>query len=92
MSWEYFIIYLDKFEYDVEENECEPFSPLKHLFKKNVLTILLINIWIFYSLLVYMWGVEGVTMWLARNINMRLMARNIYEIFNLKKIYFKMSF
>ena len=61
LSREYFIIYLDKFEYDVEENECEPFSPLKDLFKKNVLKILLINIWIFYSLLVYMWGVEGVT-------------------------------
>ena len=63
LSREYFIIYLDKFEYDLEENECEPFSPLKDLFKKNVLKILLINIWIFfYSLLVYMWGVEGVTM------------------------------
>ena len=31
LSREYFIIYLDKFEYDVEENECEPFSPLKDL-------------------------------------------------------------
>ena len=61
LSRDDFIIYLDKFEYDVEENECEPFSPLKDLFKKNVLKILLINIWIFIPLLVYMWGVEGVT-------------------------------
>ena len=45
LSREYFIIYLDKFEYDVEENECEPLSSLKDLFrKKNVLKILLINI------------------------------------------------
>jgi len=51
LSREYFIIYLDKFEYDVEENECEPFSPLKDLFKKNVLKILLINIWIFLFLI-----------------------------------------
>jgi len=52
-----FIIYLDKFEYDLEERECEPFIPLKGLYLK----ILLINIWIFILLLVYMWGVEGVT-------------------------------
>ena len=32
---DYFIIYLDKFEYDVEENECDPFSPLKDLFRKK---------------------------------------------------------
>ena len=61
LSREYFIIYFYKFEYDVEENECKSFSPSKDLFKKNVLKILLINIWFFYSLLVYMWGVEGVT-------------------------------
>ena len=29
---------------------------------KNVLKILLINIWFFIPLLVYMWGVEGVTL------------------------------
>ena len=61
LSREHFIIYLDKFEYDVEENECEPFFPFERLVKKNVLKILLINIWIFFSLLVYMWGVEDVT-------------------------------
>jgi len=41
LSRDYFIMYLGKFEYDVEENECEPFSPLEDLFrKKNVLKIL----------------------------------------------------
>jgi len=35
LSQDYFIIYLDKFEYDVEENECEPFFPLKDLFWKK---------------------------------------------------------
>ena len=35
-----FIIYLDKFEYDVEESECKPFTHLKGLYLK----ILLINI------------------------------------------------
>ena len=52
-----FIIYLDKFEYDVEESECKPFTHLKGLYLK----ILLINIWIFIPLLIYMWGIEGVT-------------------------------
>jgi len=37
LSRDYFIIYLDKFEYDVEENECEPFSPLEDLFRKKKL-------------------------------------------------------
>ena len=35
LSRDDFIIYLDKFEYDVEENECEHFFPLKDLFKKK---------------------------------------------------------
>ena len=56
-----FIIYLDKFEYDVEETECEPFIPLKGLYLKMLKKIFLINFWIFIPLLVYMWGVEGVT-------------------------------
>ena len=56
-----FIIYLDKFDYDVEESDCEPFIPLKGLYFKMFKKILLINIWIFIPLLVYMWGVEGVT-------------------------------
>jgi len=29
-----FIIYSDKFEYDVEERDCEPFIPLKDLYLK----------------------------------------------------------
>jgi len=29
LSRDEFIIYLDEFEYDVEESECEPFIPLK---------------------------------------------------------------
>ena len=37
LSRDYFIMYVVKFEYDVEEHECESFSPLKDLFKKNVL-------------------------------------------------------
>ena len=32
LSRDDFIIYLDKFEYDVEESECEPFIPLKDLY------------------------------------------------------------
>jgi len=44
LSRDDFIIYLDKFEYDVEESECEPFTHLKSLYFKNVLKILLINI------------------------------------------------
>jgi len=39
LSREYFIIYLDKFEYAVEENECELFSPLKGLYLKKILLI-----------------------------------------------------
>ena len=35
LSREYFIIYLDKFEYDVEESECEPFTYLKGLYLKK---------------------------------------------------------
>jgi len=35
LNRDYFIIYLDKFEYDVEKNECEPFSPLEDLFQKK---------------------------------------------------------
>ena len=34
LSRDDFIIYLDKFEYDVEESECEPFTPLKGLYLK----------------------------------------------------------
>ena len=34
LSRDDFIIYLDKFEYDVEESECEPFIPLKGLYLK----------------------------------------------------------
>jgi len=37
------------------------FYPFEKLVFKNVLKILLINIWIFIPLLIYMWGVEGVT-------------------------------
>jgi len=37
------------------------FYPFEKLVFKNVLKILLINIWIFIRLLIYMWGVEGVT-------------------------------
>jgi len=37
------------------------FYPFERLVFKNVLKILLINIWIFIPLLTYMWGVEGVT-------------------------------
>ena len=37
------------------------FYPFERLAFKNVLKILLINIWIFIPLLIYMWGVEGVT-------------------------------
>ena len=29
-----FIIYLDKFEYDVKESDCEPFVPLEGLYLK----------------------------------------------------------
>ena len=34
LSRDDFIIYLDKFEYDVEESECEPFTYLKGLYLK----------------------------------------------------------
>ena len=34
LSRDDFIIYLDKFEYDVEESECEPFTNLKSLYLK----------------------------------------------------------
>ena len=34
LSRDDFIIYLDKFEYDVEESECEPFTHLKSLYLK----------------------------------------------------------
>jgi len=34
LSRDEFIINLDKFEYDVEESECEPFTPLKGLYLK----------------------------------------------------------
>ena len=37
------------------------FYPFEKLVFINVLKILLINIWIFIPLLIYMWGVEGVT-------------------------------
>jgi len=37
------------------------FYPFERFVFKNVLKILLINIWIFIPLLIYMWGVEGVT-------------------------------
>jgi len=37
------------------------FYPFEKLVFKNVLKILLINIWIFIPLLIYMWEVEGVT-------------------------------
>ena len=37
------------------------FYPFERLVFKNVLKIILINIWIFIPLLIYMWGVEGVT-------------------------------
>ena len=36
LSWEYFIIYLNKFEYDVEESKCEHFIPLKGLYLKKM--------------------------------------------------------
>ena len=42
------------------------FYPFERLVFKNVLKILLINIWIFIHLLVYMWEVEGVT--IGRNV------------------------
>jgi len=44
LSRDDFIIYLDKFEYDLEESECELFTPFERLVFKNVLKILLINI------------------------------------------------
>ena len=34
LSRDDFIIYLDKFEYDVEESECKPFIPLKDMYLK----------------------------------------------------------
>ena len=34
LSRDDFIIYLDKFEYDLEGRECEPFIPLKDLYLK----------------------------------------------------------
>jgi len=35
LSRDDFIIYLDKFEYDVEESECEPITHLKGLYLKK---------------------------------------------------------
>jgi len=34
LSRDDFIIYFDKFEYDVEESECKSFTPLKGLYLK----------------------------------------------------------
>jgi len=44
LSRDDFIIYLDKFEYDVEESESEPFIPFEILYLKFFKKILLINI------------------------------------------------
>jgi len=44
------------------------FYPFEKLVFKNVLKIFLINIWIFIPLLIYMWGVEGVTDIIIDNI------------------------
>ena len=51
------------------------FYPFEKLVFKNVLKILLINIWIFIPLLIYMWGVEGVTV----TTKMRRLLWLVYE-------------
>jgi len=60
--------------------------PFERLVFKNVKKILLINIWIFIPLLVYMWGVEGVTGLVAYQIALPLSLSNLHNIFHVSQL------
>ena len=67
------------------------FYPFEKLVFKNVLKILLINIWIFIPLLIYIWGVEGVTPAKRYNWTQRIppffFGLEEYHLFNRTCIY-----